>query len=113
MSQYTKGPWINDGEVSGREGKAILVICGEREDSTVLKIVGPQREGVANLVIAAPELLEAAKEYQKCVQERLNAQHAFRSEDSSENSRWFAISIDSLRTAEVDLLAAIAKAEGL
>lgn len=61
MSAYTKGPWINDGEVSSREGKSVLIVCGEQEAATVIKVVGPNRENDSHLVISAPALLEALK----------------------------------------------------
>lgn len=108
---YTPGPWTADGSYVTCASGVVADI--QLNDSAAPYLVrSAETKANARLIAAAPALLETAKEYQKCVQERLNAQQAFRSEDSSENSRWFCVAIDSLRTAEVDLLAAIAKAEG-
>lgn len=58
-------------------------------------------------------LIEAAREYMRAVSFRLDAQQAFRSEDSEENSRLYGIAIDGIRYAERNLRDAIAKAEAV
>ena len=50
-AKYTKGPWLQCGDIIGTPAQSICSLHGRRDD--------PETKANANLIAAAPEMLEA------------------------------------------------------
>lgn len=101
---FSNGDWmIYPG--NGESGPVAVVSTKERMELIVEAVNSRAALAEENALLrkALLELKNASSEYRKSVNDRLNAQFAFRSEDSEENSRLYQLSIDGLRYTENDL----------
>lgn len=102
MSGHTKGPWVHngDGDILGEGRYVVYGYCGQR---------GVSSDADANLIAAAPDLLEALESalvQMECDEERIEGERgSCRSLEQMEKD-------GDLSSAILDARVAIAKARG-